>query len=188
MKKNIKEKILITAKELFQTYGYNDVTMRNIADALHISVGNLTYHYKRKEDLIEAVIVDHYKEYKTPPVPKTLDELDRLIQKILTHQARNAYYFKHYTQLAQICPKVYQIQVNIIEDLRVVLNESFKEFQVNGWMKEEEFPGQTEHTLQILMFICLYGNVPMELDRQSCIHTLIYPLMTDSGKALLQST
>ena len=55
MKKNIKEKILITAKELFQTYGYNDVTMRNIADALHISVGNLTYHYKRKEDLIRCV-------------------------------------------------------------------------------------------------------------------------------------
>lgn len=52
MMDNIKEKIANTSRELFNTYGYPKVTMRQIADACEISVGNLTYHYPRKEDLL----------------------------------------------------------------------------------------------------------------------------------------
>lgn len=40
-----KERIRRTASRLFSERGYRAVTMRNIADELGISVGNLTYHY-----------------------------------------------------------------------------------------------------------------------------------------------
>lgn len=52
MNDNIKEKIANVSRQLFNTYGYPKVTMRQIADACEISVGNLTYHYPRKEDLL----------------------------------------------------------------------------------------------------------------------------------------
>ena len=47
-----KNKIARTSELLFNAHGYNNVTMRQIADACGISVGNLTYHYPKKEDLL----------------------------------------------------------------------------------------------------------------------------------------
>ena len=52
MKDFTKNKIAQESERLFNTYGYNNVTMRSIADACGISVGNLTYHYPKKEDLL----------------------------------------------------------------------------------------------------------------------------------------
>ena len=52
MIEKIKEKIINVSRELFNTYGYPKVTMRQIAAACDISVGNLTYYYPRKEDLL----------------------------------------------------------------------------------------------------------------------------------------
>ena len=42
-KKTIQQ-ILLCAKELFGRYGYDKVSMRDIADRVGISVGNLTYY------------------------------------------------------------------------------------------------------------------------------------------------
>ncbi len=49
---NIKNIIAEASRELFNTYGYQKVTMRQIAERCGISVGNLTYHYPHKEDLL----------------------------------------------------------------------------------------------------------------------------------------
>jgi|GEM_PF-1051816 len=52
MNKIIREKISEKSRTLFSKYGYQKVTMRQIASACGISVGNLTYYYPRKEDLL----------------------------------------------------------------------------------------------------------------------------------------
>ncbi len=49
---NIKEIIANKSRDLFNTYGYQKVSLRQIAAACDISVGNLTYYYPRKEDLL----------------------------------------------------------------------------------------------------------------------------------------
>jgi AcrR family transcriptional regulator len=56
MNGDLKDKILNKALELFNTFGYESVTMRDIAGALKISPGNLTYHFKKKDDLIYAIV------------------------------------------------------------------------------------------------------------------------------------
>lgn len=50
-----KQKILNTALELFNTLGLPKVTLRTIAKEMGISQGNLNYHYKKREDIIEAL-------------------------------------------------------------------------------------------------------------------------------------
>jgi len=50
-----KENILRAARRLFNQQGVSGTTMRNIAGAVGISQGNLTYHFARKEHLIEAL-------------------------------------------------------------------------------------------------------------------------------------
>ena len=57
MAQNTKGDIIACARRLFEAQGYNGVSMRDIAKALDISVGNLTYHFKKKEALIEAILL-----------------------------------------------------------------------------------------------------------------------------------
>jgi AcrR family transcriptional regulator len=49
-----RERILDTALELFRTKGYGDTTMRQIAEAAGVAVGNAYYYFASKDQLILA--------------------------------------------------------------------------------------------------------------------------------------
>ncbi len=51
----LKEKIIIKAVELFHEKGLSTVSINQIAAALNISTGNLTYHFKTKAILIKEI-------------------------------------------------------------------------------------------------------------------------------------
>jgi len=53
--KKTKDIILETALDLFNTQGLSKVTLRTIAKKMGISQGNLNYHFKKREDIIEAL-------------------------------------------------------------------------------------------------------------------------------------
>jgi len=50
-----KQKILFKSLKLFNALGISEVSLRNIADAAGMSVGNLQYHFKKREDIVEAL-------------------------------------------------------------------------------------------------------------------------------------
>ncbi|WP_298553838.1 TetR/AcrR family transcriptional regulator [uncultured Algibacter sp.] len=50
-----KQKILIKSLALFNSNGISKISLRTIADEAEISVGNLQYHFKKREDIIEAL-------------------------------------------------------------------------------------------------------------------------------------
>lgn len=54
--KTTRERILERVVVLFNKHGLQNVTIADIAADLKISPGNLTYHFKRKQDLIDAAI------------------------------------------------------------------------------------------------------------------------------------
>lgn len=58
-----KEHIEEVAVELFNSRGYENVSLREIASAAGTSLGNLTYHFPRKGDLLESIVsnpLEHY--------------------------------------------------------------------------------------------------------------------------------
>ncbi len=63
--------ILDAAKEVFIDQGYNRITLRNIAQKAGITVGNLNYYYKTKEDLLRDLLDMILKSY--------LDDFERVI-------------------------------------------------------------------------------------------------------------
>ena len=76
------QQILICAKELFGLYGYDKVSMRDIADRAGISVGNLTYYYGRKERIMLAVLDQINEEVSRPAdIPGTLAEVDAMLER-----------------------------------------------------------------------------------------------------------
>lgn len=50
-----KQKILKKSLELFNHIGVSKTSLRTIADEVGISVGNLQYHFKKREEIIEAL-------------------------------------------------------------------------------------------------------------------------------------
>jgi AcrR family transcriptional regulator len=54
-----KERILATALEMFNTLGAPQVTTNALADELGISPGNLYYHYRNKDDIINQLFAQY---------------------------------------------------------------------------------------------------------------------------------
>ncbi len=53
-----KKKILDAAKNLFNDHGFSQVTIRMIAQEIGISSGNLNYHYKTRDLILEDLYFD----------------------------------------------------------------------------------------------------------------------------------
>ena len=51
-----KEKILMTALQLFARNGYEAVSVRTIAEELGITKGALYRHYKNKRDIFDSIV------------------------------------------------------------------------------------------------------------------------------------
>ena len=157
MEKNRKEEILKTAQKLFHEKGYNHVSLRDIADALHISVGNLTYHYNKKEQLIEAIKIKQHPHYAEKPIPTTIYEFYEFLKEVIHNHSEDAYYFRDYGQLAQICPKVYEIQVKVIKDMYCFLQKTVENLEKTGDFLDTLTPQQKEGVIHSIMLFLVYG-------------------------------
>ena len=90
-----KELILETALGMFNERGVSDVGVREIARAMDISVGNLSYHFPKKEDIIVALL-GKLSEYNSatyddffdgPPSLQTfLDLMERVFHNQFTYR------------------------------------------------------------------------------------------------------
>lgn len=53
---DLRQRILAEAARLFVARGYHGLSMREIAEAVHVSKAGLYYHFKDKEDLFLAIL------------------------------------------------------------------------------------------------------------------------------------
>jgi AcrR family transcriptional regulator len=65
--------ILDSARDIFMEEGYSSLTMRKVATKANISIGNLNYYYRTKEDLLRDLL-----DYFITPY---LEEFDRARQQ-----------------------------------------------------------------------------------------------------------
>ncbi|WP_435357933.1 TetR/AcrR family transcriptional regulator [Emticicia sp. SJ17W-69] len=61
---NTKERIVNASIKLFNDYGIASVRLQQIADEIGISVGNLAYHYKNKEAIINSVYDKLFEDFQ----------------------------------------------------------------------------------------------------------------------------
>lgn len=78
-REQIQKKICDCAAGLFQLYGYDQVSMRQIASEMGMAVGNLTYYFSKKEDLMRELLSEFQREFEK--ITETL-QLDILQQSI----------------------------------------------------------------------------------------------------------
>ena len=192
---NRKQEILSLARRLFAEKGYNGVSMRDIAAALQISVGNVTYYFKLKEELIEAIVLDMQKEYKPRPAPQTLGELAELIVHIQELQEQFAFYFGHRTQLAQVSAKINEVQIRMLRENKILWQRTFHNLSLAGLIKKEDYPHQYEHLGKALRMVTMYWSELSKLEAESfpervelkeCVWGMVIPLLTYEGRKLYE--
>ena len=188
MKRDTKQKILDAAKELFNQRGYNAVSIGDIADALEISKGNLTYYFKRKEDILAALLASM--PTATPLAPAaTLEELDEYFRKVQEVVQENAFYFWHRTQFGQIFPSIKKKQQNIYGQNVAHLQTALQNLRTAGLLREDAYPGEGDRTIDTLLLAAMYWIPFRELtqspermaDYAAQAWSILHPLLKDKG-------
>lgn len=106
----MKNKIKITAISLFNSHGISNVSMKQIADTLAISAGNLSYHYKVKENLLATIYNDMYAETLDYILPEntyiTLFHFEEMMRKFDDLQQRYSFFFNDIVHVIKTYPKI----------------------------------------------------------------------------------
>lgn len=122
--------ILDTAVQVFLEQGYANFTMRAVAEAAGMSIGNLTYYFPRKETLLKAMteyVIEGYLtefERQRHAAPASAEEqLDRVLDFWLRDlgSARTTRFFPELWALANHEPAAAQLVDYVYEQARAVL-------------------------------------------------------------------
>ena len=108
--RDTRSEIIRQSVNLFNARGFFKVTIKEIADAMDISPGNLTYHFKKKENLLEAIQEQLLKDTEGIMVPAdqeiTLAHFQEMFEKFFVVQQTYRFYFTEMTYLLEEYPEI----------------------------------------------------------------------------------
>lgn len=136
-----KKRILEISRKLFAERGFNSVSIKDIADELGISKGNLTYHFQKKEHIMEELISETKGADLSPA--NTLEELNEMFVTHLNVMEDNAFYFSHYDQAGQISKKIKEMQKKANSFIKDIYVESFRKLVENKSLTEKDTHGRS---------------------------------------------
>lgn len=195
MSNNLRDKIIDKSIELFNEKGYANVKMRTISEELNISLGNLTYHFKRKKDLMLSAIEKQYEEYKSLnfSTDVSMEELNQQFISFDAFRKKYFFYFYSFTELSKEYPEISKLQIDVVNEFYTYYNDLFSNFIKKGIMKKELYAGQYEDLSTSLLLLNMYGAqeiillkkfVKNEKNYLSILWSLILPNLTSKGMAL----
>ena len=108
---NSKQLIQDTAVRLFNERGYDKVSLRDIAREAGVAIGSLTYHFRRKEDLLDAILADLHGGFEASLDRGLRGEalLANLVGLFVANEENQAlypFYFQDVTQVARCSERV----------------------------------------------------------------------------------
>ncbi len=193
--RNIKNEILETACKMFLEKTYDEISVRDIAKSLNISVGNLTYYFKKKDDLAEAVVLDIFKQHTPKPPCKSLEELDAWIALFEKSKDEDTFYFKNFERLAQISKKMRDIRQEVFARNLLFWRETLKTLCKTGILQPEGFEGQYDAFIHNFYLIKARWNEQSMVEAKLGVKKIdfyfrawasLYPMLTEKGKQIFK--
>ncbi len=193
------EKILETALRLFNREGLAKITLRGIAKEMGISQGNLNYHFRKREEIVEALYRHMVAEMdgvvaafgQEPPGLRLL--LDLLLRTMdIFYKYR--FLMLDFVQVMRAHPEVQQHYAGLQVMRRQQFGALFTALHQSGNMRSAEYPGEFDalyDRLQVMADFWLSSAVISygELDAGArmryfqALSGAIYPYLTEAGKA-----
>jgi AcrR family transcriptional regulator len=111
MSRNTRTRILVATLMLFNEHGEPNTTTNEIADEVDISPGNLHYHFRKKSDLVEALLAEFQADARRvlqPPQsePASLDDFWVFLHFLLELKAAYGFLLRDTESLVMEYPKV----------------------------------------------------------------------------------
>lgn len=188
-----KEMIVQTARNLFYERGYENITLRDIANACDISPGNLNYYFNKKEDLITTVMEGAYDDLYHELAIGTADTLADLMDQFLKFDetfSRHPYYFKNIYNLASSHEILKIRQIRFREQLFYYYMRSIHALLRNGALRDDiteyQYRDLALHLIMIqntwyVQYAPTYDELFLSFTFFKSICNCLYPFLTPKG-------
>jgi AcrR family transcriptional regulator len=98
-REEVRRKILDSARELFEAEGYENVTMRRVAEAIEYSPTTIYLHFEDKDDLVEALCHEDFGRLLEalsliPPAPDPIEAIRQLGRAYVGFAVNNPNHFR----------------------------------------------------------------------------------------------
>ncbi len=189
-----KQKIVEAAVLLFNEKGVNNITLRDIAEQLGISTGNLAYHYKNKDFIIEEAFRQMEEERESilsgmQMIP-SFDNINLQIEPLLGLAMRYCFFYLDTVHVIRSYPKIAKLHRNFI-DTNIAYTKAVIDYSVGtGNMKPELIKGsyyQLAHTVWMILNFWIAQSVirgekkPSIAMARKAVWNLVVPHLTEKG-------
>jgi AcrR family transcriptional regulator len=159
MSGDTRNRILVTSLLLFNEHGEPNTRTNDIADEVDISPGNLHYHFRRKEQIVHALLDEFQADARRvlhPPVdePLTIDDFWLFLHLLLEFTAAYRFLFRDLESLAEQYPKVSRVLGGFAKGLAAVFELYLRRLTLNGQldMSDTEAPLVARNLAVIALF------------------------------------
>lgn len=190
-----KEKIKLTARKLFNRDGFKNITLREVAKALSISYGNVTYHYKTKNQLIIELYEDMLRD--TIEIQKTFNFNNLFIgileaPKLAFEISMNYLFF--YVDFVEIKRSFPEISSKLDQDntsRKSGYLHLLKQLQIQGILRKDLTDEDLDYLMELsgamrtFFFINLhpkdFSDADLKIKYVTYLNRLIFPYLTKEG-------
>lgn len=176
--KDTQKLILDTAVDLFNRHGTARVSANRIADTCRLSRGHLYYHFKKKEEIINAIYsliaseVRHNDDPKQPTVHHMLEMFDRYLALIWRYR----FFYREMTALLAIDAGLQQRVSRDRQDRTVVLIKFFEALIANDVLRGPRDPRTLQNLVKASWIVSDNWINYVSVDS-----TALYPECVNSG-------
>lgn len=198
---NTRTTIKQTALALFNTHGLDNISLRDIAKEAGISPGNLTYHFKRRDDLVYALYLDLVEEidaHLEGDDPINIEAMLVMSDGVYHAFERHRFIMVDFVSVMHNHPKIHEHYAQLRQRRQRQSMLMFAQLVEDGVMHPAAFPGQWETLLMNMTLVgdfflmaaqWVYAIDPAEQKRTytQLLSQLIWPYLTPKGQMLIST-
>lgn len=187
-----RDTIIETATYLFNRDGASNVSLRMIADEMNISVGNLTYHFHKKEDLISEIVVRLTKARNIYGYPTyvSMAEFNEFLICLQQRHERFSFFYADLANLTRQYQVVHDAEIRANSELKFFYRQVLKTFELEGLLSPEKYKNQINDLVDVMVMVSTFWSqekiVSADFAREpyslvSLIWSVIVPGCSPSG-------
>lgn len=189
MKESTRHKIIAQSRIHFNKFGFGASTLYKIAQDLNISRGNLTYHFKDKECLLDIHLDDmarrSQESFTNSFLLPSWETLGKTSNEFI--QVQKDYAFIFFDKNILLLPRV-QEKIKAIKNIHIKIQMSMIHVSIqSGNMKAEPIPG-VYHNISRVIWRLLFFNLMAtrfksteEVGWDKLMWSLLLPYFTEKG-------
>lgn len=197
-----KERIVETAITLFNETGYEAISLRDIADAAGTTIGNLTYHFHHKEDLLVAIQKKieldfiNFANDSSETGEAALNELIMIFNKSAELKAHNRFFFVDFDAIISDNPTLRKSVQAFRKRLYQAYQQCFAKMVKFGVFRKDISPQQYDCLILALLTIDYAWELRYSPKREfnptsdtaALSISAIYPYLTERGRTIFNNS